>query len=517
MNRIKDVNVSEKKDKILVWIGAELLHYFLINGLQKKYDADYYAIIDITNNPKEFFQNQNFTEFKKIWFYHDEIKSSEKSPDLHYLKKFEEENKIDLWKIALNERIFYRFNNFHKFSSDEILKIDEMSIRFFQRVLDEINPDYFLTKQPSFHHLELFKEMCKKTKCKILMLSPPKLGFKAMLSQDVTTIDYFPELESVSFKERSFSELRDYLDSYSGHSQLKQFYKKIEKRNSKDDLNVVMEYLMSTNKNIETNYNYYGRTKFKVLSDIFFSKIRKKSRENFLEKNLMKNVDLKKSFIYFPMSTDLERYLLIDSPFYTNQIEVIRHVAKSVPSNYQLYVKENPSNVTRDWREISQYKEIIDIPNVKLIHPSFSNKELLANCSLVISIAGSSSFEAAFYEKPSIVFGNVLYKELPSVYKIKEIEKLPMTIKEALNDKVDVNDLNRFLAILEKNTFDFDMVEFVRLISEKFYSNDASVDVKINDSDVSDFINKNDVILQLLVEEHLKKINQHKKFVLKSS
>ena len=120
------------------------------------------------------------------------------------MKKFEEENEIDLWKIALNERIFYRFNNFHKFSSEEILKIDEMSIRFFQRILDEINPDYFLTKQPSFHHLELFKEMCKKTKCKTLMLSPPKLGYKTMLSQDVTTIDYFSELESISFKKRDW-------------------------------------------------------------------------------------------------------------------------------------------------------------------------------------------------------------------------------------------------------------------------------------------------------------------------
>ena len=517
MNRIKDVNVSEKKDKILVWIGAELLHYFLINGLQKKYDADYYAIIDITNKPKEFFQNQNFVEFKKIWFYHDEIKSSDKSPDLDYLKKFEEENEINLWTMALNERIFYRFNNFHKFSSDEILKIDEMSIRFFQRVLDEINPDYFLTKQPSFHHLELFKEICKKTKCKILMLSPPKLGYKTMLSEDVTTIDYFSELQSISFKKRDFSELRDYLDSYSGHSQLKQFYKKIEKRNSKDDFNALIDYLVSTNKNIETNYNYYGRTKFKVLSDIFLSKIRKKSRENFLEKNLMKSIDLKNSFIYFPMSTDLERYLLIDSPFYTNQIEVIRHVAKSIPTNYQLYVKENPSNVTRDWREISQYKEILDIPNVKLIHPSFSNKELLANCSIVISIAGSSSFEAAFYEKASIVFGNVLYKELPSVYKINDIEKLPMTIKKALKEKVDADDLNRFLAILEKNTFDFDPVEFVRLISEKFYSNDASVDVKIHDSDVREFIEENSSDIDLLVEVHLKKIHQHKNFVLKSS
>ena len=40
------MNVSEKKEKILVWIGAELVHYFVAHGLQKKYDAEYYAIID---------------------------------------------------------------------------------------------------------------------------------------------------------------------------------------------------------------------------------------------------------------------------------------------------------------------------------------------------------------------------------------------------------------------------------------------------------------------------------------
>ena len=94
------------------------------------------------------------------------------------------------------------------------------------------------------------------------------------------------------------------------------------------------------------------------------------------------------------MATDLERHLLIDSPFYTNQIEVIRHVAKSLPIEYLLYVKENPSNVTRDWRDISQYKEIMNIPNVKLIHPNFSNIELLSNCDLVISIAFTFCFNA---------------------------------------------------------------------------------------------------------------------------
>ena len=52
--------MSQKKDKILVWIGADLTHFLLASGLQKKHDADYYAIIDITNKPKEFFLSQKF-------------------------------------------------------------------------------------------------------------------------------------------------------------------------------------------------------------------------------------------------------------------------------------------------------------------------------------------------------------------------------------------------------------------------------------------------------------------------
>ena len=36
MNRRKVLNMSKKKDKVLVWIGAEFVHFFLAYGLQKK-------------------------------------------------------------------------------------------------------------------------------------------------------------------------------------------------------------------------------------------------------------------------------------------------------------------------------------------------------------------------------------------------------------------------------------------------------------------------------------------------
>ena len=114
MNRTNAIIVPQKKDKILVWIGAEFVHYFLTHSLQKKLDAEYYAIIDITNKPKKFFEEQKFVDFKKVWFYHDEIRIKDhEQVDLDYLKKFEEMYDINLWKLAINERIFYRFYNFY--------------------------------------------------------------------------------------------------------------------------------------------------------------------------------------------------------------------------------------------------------------------------------------------------------------------------------------------------------------------------------------------------------------------
>ena len=185
MNRINVLNMPQKKDKILVWIGADFVHFFLAYGLQKKIDADYYAIIDITNKPKKFFINQSLINFKKIWFYHDEINDSySKKPDIDFLKESEIKYGINLWNLALNERIFYRFYDFHKFTNEEILNIEEKSIRFFEKVLNEIKPDYFITKQAGFHHLELFRIMCDKSNCKVIMLSFPKIGYRMLISED---------------------------------------------------------------------------------------------------------------------------------------------------------------------------------------------------------------------------------------------------------------------------------------------------------------------------------------------
>ena len=49
--------------------------------LQQMNDCDIYAIIDVTNQPKNFYIDQKLVKFKKIWFFHDNIKSIH-TPDL---------------------------------------------------------------------------------------------------------------------------------------------------------------------------------------------------------------------------------------------------------------------------------------------------------------------------------------------------------------------------------------------------------------------------------------------------
>ena len=56
------------KPKIIFWINAFLLPFCLAHNLQKQYDANYYAIFDITNKPKSFFQSQEFVKFEKTGF-----------------------------------------------------------------------------------------------------------------------------------------------------------------------------------------------------------------------------------------------------------------------------------------------------------------------------------------------------------------------------------------------------------------------------------------------------------------
>ena len=158
-----------KNDKILFWLNADLTHYCLSYYLQQKHSCDMYAIIDITNKPKQFFQTQQLVKYKKMWFYHDNIKISNKV-DISFLENFEKEYGLNLWKLIINERIFYGFFSFHKFSRNEMLSILEQSIKLYMQIFDEVKPDFFVAEAPILHHSELIYQIMLKKDSMIIKI-----------------------------------------------------------------------------------------------------------------------------------------------------------------------------------------------------------------------------------------------------------------------------------------------------------------------------------------------------------
>lgn len=491
--------------KIIFWLDLFTLHFGTAYFLQKKIDCELTAIIDTTDRPKSFFQNQKLVNFKKTWFYHDHIEKKYNNPDSNYLSNIEKKYNISLSQLAINERLFYQFNQYHNFTMNEILGILEQECKLFEKILDETKPDVVIIEQPALHQTNLFYLMCKSLGIKTLMINPSLLASKSFISVDPNVIDSSENLDDVKSQGRTFDELRSYQKSLNFSDVINDYANNFTSQKNQKIKSAIEYIFKSKNTNIKTHYTYYGRYKLKVIFESLVLLMKRKFRKSFLDKNTQKNINPSDSFIYFPLQVVPDRNSLIGTPYFTNQLETIRHLAKSIPINYKLYVKEHPAQ-NQTWRKISEYKQMMEIPNVKLIHPSVPVDHLYKNCSLLITTSGTSGFEAIFYEKPVLTLGDVSYSLLPFVTRVTELDKLPKYISNSINEKVLSEDLDKFLVFLEKNSIDFDLFKYFSVQTNYFFYNSNLIDVEISEKKMQLFLDEFSYFFDFLIPELIKKI-----------
>jgi hypothetical protein len=187
-------------------------------------------------------------------------------------------------------------------------------------------------------------------------------------------------------------------------------------------------------------------------------------------------------------------------------MEFVKNIAKSLPINYILYVKEHPSQISRHWRSKKFYQELNKIPNVTVIHPHVSSLDLIKNCSLVITLSGTAALEAAFYEKPSITCSNFDYTILPSIERLRSIEDLPQLIQHSLGKKIDSKSLDEYISFKENDTFEFDHINFEIKSAKKFFHGGRLADVNITNDKMMEFLDENEEKLKVFAKEYAKKI-----------
>ena len=273
-----------------------------------------------------------------------------------------------------------------------------------------------------------------------------------------------------------------------------------------DKITVLFSYLLSK-PDLKNDFTYFGKTKIKTLKFIFEQNLRKLIRESFMNKNLSHNLPNSK-FIYYPIGVDMDANQLIRNPILNNQIEFIRILAKSIPVDFVLVVKEHPAQIGRYWRSITEIKEILRIPNVIYMHHTFPQDELYKKTSLVITSSGSAGLESLFFGKPSIILNETLYSVIPAVTRISDLNHLNYQIKNALKKSVNPSDVKKFLHLLNLNSVDFDLLEFGKKFQSEFMYKDLILNTEIDHARMDNFISEHEELFDPLVSALVSRIDK---------
>ena len=500
--------------KILFWIDSLKLHFILAKFIQDNLDCDIYSIFEITDKPKKFFQNQKFVKFKKVWFYYDYILKTKRKPDLNYLESIEEKYNIFLWLIAANDRFFNHLNKFYRFSYDEILLILEDEIKLYEMILDEVKPDFVLMAMSHQQHNHIFYEICKARGIKIIIPLTSRIGIDTKVTTYSSRIYLGDQLDprlplpsdktSKNYNDPTITQQNNSIND-------KKFSHSVQNSTSNYS-KAGIKYLSTNDENVKTHYTYFGRSKIKVIFERLRYELQKKHRENFMNRNLKRKIDERCNFVYFPLHQEMERILLIGAPFFMNQFEVIKNIAGSLPIGYKLCVKDHLVMNVRGWRSVNEMKKIMDLRNVILLHPFTNSSEIIKKSKLVISIAGSSSVEAAFYNKPSISFEDVGMFKISSLTMLKSIKDLPKVIRNSLKQKVDENEIELYKKAVYDNTFEFRFTDITDVINDFLNIGGYYANIEVQDKKMSSLFEKFKPEMTFFALKHIEKMKRLTKF-----
>lgn len=154
-------------------------------------------------------------------------------------------------------------------------------------------------------------------------------------------------------------------------------------------------------------------------------------RQLFMRKNnFFDNPVEGEKYVYMPLHLIPESSTSVLAPFYINELNIIEAVSKSLPAGWYLYVKEHQSMLGE--RGISFYKRVKQLPNVRLVQINYYSdpKPWIEKSQGVVTITGTSAYEAALLGKHACIFSDVIFSCIEGIHRVHSFEELPTIFKE---------------------------------------------------------------------------------------
>ena len=155
-------------------------------------------------------------------------------------------------------------------------------------------------------------------------------------------------------------------------------------------------------------------------------------------------------FALFALHMQPESSIDAWAPFFSDQFHLIQQIVRAMPPNMQLLVKMHMSDADNYSR--TQLRQLLQLPNVELVHPASSSRDFINQADLIFGIQGTICLESALLGKPVLMFGDSPYLHFPSVERIGRITDLSMQIRSVISRPEPSRDeiLNAYIHYLSR-------------------------------------------------------------------
>ena len=162
-----------------------------------------------------------------------------------------------------------------------------------------------------------------------------------------------------------------------------------------------------------------------------------------------------RDFVYFPLHVSPEASTMVLSPLLTDQLAVVEALAKSVPSDMYIVVKEHLPMLGR--RPEGFYERLAAYPKVVLISPFENSIRVILRAALTCVITGSAAWEAMVLQKPTLCLGPALYQMIgEGITYCEELSKLADAVEASMTQQPASNEtLELYIASVLKESFEF--------------------------------------------------------------
>jgi hypothetical protein len=462
-------------------------HYGKVGHAMAKYLKNHHGVDEFcayvfSQGAKDYIDAQKEIKYDPILVdhvLHDNFKNEKGDPE--FLKKFEEtycppypwqhlycDRKL-MMSIGPKEETTTDIDPLY--DHDSIIKIFQARARSIEEMLKSSKPDFIVFFAiGALAHIILYV-IARKLGIKIIALEYTRIGDLVTPTSDYNTLSCidraFNEFKSSNSETKYHEEGRKVIENFAATKTLNLQGDAVSIEDLPGNLSKslpkrvwgTLVYLRTLTKNYLRNRHrfVYGKTDQNPLLFIWH-KLKQRYRLWRGCKDLYDKIDLENdNFIFFPLHYEPELATLLLSPFYFNQIELIGYIARSLPLDYKLYVKEHPAMYSK--RARSYYKKLKNIPNVVLVDTHTKSFDIIKKSKLITTITGSAGWEAILLGKPVITFGNVFYNSLSFVTRISNIETLPQLIRVRLkNFSFDKKELDHYMAACLKESLEFDFI-----------------------------------------------------------